>query len=334
MDWHFASPYIFFGFLLLPLLSYLLSKKRRQTGVLFPSTQIVKALPTRFLRRPGKFRFLALWLPVSGLLIALARPQKVISYSESTSTGIDIVIALDISPSMMALDLATQQNIVTRLDVAKQVTEEFIEKRPYDRIGLIAFGGNPYLVSPLTINHGWLLKNLERLHIGMAEQGTAIGSAIGMSVNRLKSLPSKSRIVILITDGESNVGKITPKKAAEVAATYRAKVYTIGIGREENARLPTFDKTGQIRKDRLGRIVWSRMAVGPVDEKTLQEIANLTDAQYFRATNAQQMGEIYDMIDQLETSEIKLKQYAEYQELYHWPLSISIFFILIFWRKL
>ena len=334
MNWHFAFPYVLFGFLLLPLISYLLSKKRRQTGILYPSTQIIKALPARFLRKPGKFRFLFLWLPISGLLLALARPQKVISYSETTSTGIDIVIALDISPSMMALDLATQQNIVTRLDVAKQVTEEFIEKRPYDRIGLIAFGGNPYLVSPLTINHGWLLKNLDRLHIGMAEQGTAIGSAIGMSVNRLKSLTSKSRIVILITDGESNVGKITPKTAAEVAATYLAKVYTIGIGREENARLPAFDKTGKIRKDRFDRIIWSRMAVGPVDEETLREIAELTDAQYFRATNVQQMSEIYDTIDQLETSEIKLKQYAEYKELYHWPLSFSTFFILIFWRKL
>jgi len=231
---------------------------------------------------------------------------------------------------MNALDFATRTDLSTRLEIVKRTVADFIEKRPNDRIGLVAFAKESYLVSPLTLNHDWLRQNLERGRTGLVDgSATAIGPAIGMSVNRLRDLPSESRIVILLTDGEDNVGQIPPIAAAEAAKPFDVKIYTIAAGQTGRVPMPRTDREGNILRRPNGDILVADYIESRVDSETLERIAEITGGQFYRATNPEELQQIYADIDQLETTEVKLRHFAEFDELFFWPLIIGIGFLAL-----
>lgn len=327
MNFEFHDPIYLWLLLLIPIIGILKGKPGNQAAsILFSSTAIAKKISR--LKRSKAWRLLLTLrlFALAALIVALARPQfgKAITHTEAS--GIDIVLALDLSSSMLGLDLSTRNNLITRIDVSKSVMKEFIKDRPNDRIGLIAFAGNPYLVSPLTLNHDWLLTNLERLQVGLIEDGTAIGDAIAMSVNRLKDLPSKSRVIVLLTDGDNNAGQLSPLSAAEVAAAFNSKVYTIAVGK--GGIIPTLflDRNGKIAKNQYGKpeIGSSNFTV---DEKTLVEIAEITGAKSYQASDPDELRDIYREINRLETSNVKLKTYSNYKEAFMMPLILALFII-------
>lgn len=302
----FLYPDLLWLLLLLPTI-YIIKKYRHKKTVLrFPNVQQFKAV-SRSSLLPFKILAFLRYVVMTLIIIALARPQEIDVTTHSSADGIDIMLAVDISSSMMALDFYTEKdkNLVTRLDVAKNVLSEFVTKRKHDRIGLVAFAGGPYLVSPTTFNKEWIMKNIERLSIGMVEDGTAIGDAIAMSCSRLKTSNMKSKIVILMTDGVQNAGTLTPKIAAEAASALGIKVYVVGVGKSGIVHIGVPDKNGNIVRDAFGNpyIIESKSSI---DEKVLQDVASIANGRYFRATNKAQLAEIYDIIDQLEKTEVKI----------------------------
>ena len=249
------------------------------------------------------------------MIVGLARPQRTHSRTEVTANGIDIVLGLDVSGSMQALDFTVDNYRVNRIAVVKSVVSRFIDERPNDRIGLIAFAAAPYIVSPLTLDHDWLLQNLERINVGIGDDGTAIGSAIAAAVNHLRTTTAKSKVVILLTDGVNNSGKISPLAAAEAARALGVKVYTIGVGVRGKAPIPVRDEAGKIH------VV---MANVDVDEKTLQAVADETGGQFYRATDTNSLQKIYDQINRYETSAQTIQKFEHVEELYRWPLFPSL----------
>ncbi len=245
------------------------------------------------------------------MIVGLARPQRMHSRTEVTANGIDIVLGLDISGSMQALDFSVGNSRVNRIDVVKAVVAQFIEDRPNDRIGLVAFAGYPYLVSPLTLDHDWLLQNLERVNVGMGVDGTAIGSALAAAINHLRTTAAKSKVVILLTDGVNNSGKIAPLAAAEAARALGVKVYTIGVGARGKVQIPVKDETGAVH------VI---MATVDVDEKTLQAMASETGGLFYRATDTDSLQKIYAQINRYEKSAQTVQKFEHLEELYRWPL--------------
>lgn len=254
------------------------------------------------------------------MIVGLARPQRGHSRTEVTANGIDIVLGLDVSGSMQALDFEIDGQRLNRIEVVKSVVAKFIEERPNDRIGLIAFAGAPYLVSPLTLDHDWLQQNLERVTIGAGDDGTAIGSAIAAGVNRLRTTPAKSKVVILLTDGMNNTGKISPLSAAEAAKALGVKIYTIGVGVRGKAPIPVRDEAGRMRLI---------MAKVDVDEKTLQTVADLTGGKFYRATDTDSLQEIYEQINRLERTAQTVQKFERYEELYPWALIPSLAILVL-----
>jgi Ca-activated chloride channel family protein len=222
-----------------------------------------------------------------------------------------MILAMDCSGSMEALDFKIGGEPVNRLDVVKSVVSKFIDARPNDRIGLVGFAGAPYLVSPLTLDHDWLQQNLDRVKIGSVEDGTAIGSALATSVNRLREQPSKSKIVVLLTDGQNNAGKVMPETAAQAAKALGVKVYTIAAGVRGEAPIPVTDAFGNKRL---------AMAQVDVDEDTLRKIAAETGGKFFRATDTQSLKNIYAEIDRLEKTTHQLKKFEHHTELFAWAI--------------
>lgn len=329
MNFQFHDPYLLWLLLLIPLLAYLKGRPgNKAPSLLFSNTEIARKVSKLKRSRNKKFIFTLKLLILACLLIAFARPQFIKDESYTEASGIDIVLALDISPSMLALDLATQTNFTTRLDISKAVLEDFIKGRPNDRMGLIAFSGNAYLVSPLTLNHSWLQTNLKRLKVGLGTNGTAIGDAIAMSVNRLKDLPSKSRVIILLTDGESTAGQIAPLTAAEIASTFGAKIYTIAVGKGGIVPTLILNDNGDIMVDHYGRPKIFQAEI-PVDEDALIEIAELTGGKSYKATNVLELSDIYKEINRLETTHVKLQNHVNYQEAFVFPLYLALVLILI-----
>ncbi|MGH7787501.1 MAG: vWA domain-containing protein, partial [Candidatus Binatia bacterium] len=243
------------------------------------------------------------------LVAALARPQLGKAAAQVFSEGIDIMLAVDVSGSMLAEDFQLDGMRANRLDAVKSVVKEFLAQRPGDRVGLVLFAGRPYTQSPLTLDHGWLMKNLDRAQTGMIEDGTAVGSALATAVSRLEASESKSKIVILLTDGQSNAGKVTPMTAAESAKTLGYRVYTIGAGTRGSAPYP--------QTDAFGRRVYVNMPVD-VDEDTLRQVAETTGGRFYRATDTASLRQIYEEIDQLEKSPQEGLQYLDWYELYVW----------------
>jgi len=229
---------------------------------------------------------------------------------------------LDLSWSMMALDMGGPRERVSRFDIAAQVLEDFIRKRTSDRLGLIVFSAVPYLASPLTLNHAWLIENLHRLHVGLIRDlGTAIGDATAAGAKRLKGLKdSKSRIIILLTDGDNNKGEIDPVPAAQLAAALGVKVYTIGIGIEQPCMLYLFEPaTGKLDLNPDGSLR-PGMSLQPANYDVLGKMSALSKGKFYRATNRRELQRIYNEIDRLEKSEIKLRRFTTYRPLYQWPL--------------
>lgn len=322
----FQDPEFLWLLLTIPLIAILRGRSGQGAAILFSSTAIAKKVASKKRSKAGGLLVALRLFALTFLIIALARPQLGKDESFTKASGIDIVLTVDLSSSMLALDFANKNNLVTRLDVAKTVIEDFIKERPHDRIGLIAFGGNPYLVSPQTLNHNWLNTNLERLEVGLVEDGTAIGDAIAMSVNRLKDLESKSRVIILLTDGANNSGRISPIAAAEAAAAFNTKVYTIAAGK--GGVVPAFftDQSGQVIRDRYGQPQIGQ-ANFPVDHETLIEIAEITGAESYKAANIKELTDIYEEINKLEKTEVELKQFALYQEAFMYPLLLGLCFL-------
>ena len=324
MLFRFAHPEAFL-LLLLPLALLLLKGRAgRQAAVQFPAVALAKQVSAFVRSRPGRFRGWARAAILTFLVLALARPQAGEESSEITSSGIDIVLAVDLSTSMWAHDLEISGIPQDRLTVVKRVIKGFIENRPSDRIGLVAFAGEPYLVSPLTLKHDWLLQRLDELEIGMVTDGTAIGSAIGSSVNRLLDQEAETRLIILLTDGANNRGAIEPEPAAEAAAAFGIRVYTVGVGREGFVPYPVeLDRRNRPVRDRNGRVLL-RQRPSDIDLATLQTIAERTDARYFHATETRQLEEIYDQIDALEKTEITFNIRRLYDDYFWIPLAAAL----------
>jgi Ca-activated chloride channel family protein len=223
---------------------------------------------------------------------------------------------------MMALDMGGPDERVSRFDIASQVLEDFVRKRPSDRMGLIVFSAVPYLASPLTLNHDWLIENLHRLHVGLIRDlGTAIGDATAAGAKRLKAIKdSKSRIMIVLTDGDNNKGEIDPVPAAQLAAALGEKVYTIGIGIEQPCNLPRFvPATGKLELDPNGNVI-PAMTLQPANYSVLAKMSALSHAKFYRATNRRELQNIYNDIDRLEKTQVKLRRFTTYRPLFQWPL--------------
>lgn len=293
--------------------------KRKEAAITFSSLSLFSGIPLGWKVRLSHllpfFRLVILIL----LVVALSGPRKILEQTTHQTEGIDIVLAIDASGSMAAEDFKFEGKRLNRLRVVKNVVEDFINQRSYDRIGLVAFGGFAYTVCPLTMDYEWLKLNLDRVDLGILEDGTAIGSAIASSVNRLKKSVAKSKVIILLTDGVSNAGQVDPITAAKVAQQMKIKIYTIGAGSKGLVPIPV---------NFYGRQVYQTIE-SDLDEKTLQEIAQLTQGQYFRATDTESLKNIYKEIDSLEKTKIEEKGYKEYQELFVWFLWLGLFFLLV-----
>ena len=328
----FLYPYVLLLLLLLPLLAWLRGRRGRGAAFLYSSVELVRGI-TNLRQSQSNFWSAKLrWFALALCIVALARPRLGEGETAVTASGIDIVVALDLSGSMAAEDFSIDGMRANRLAAAKDVLEEFIDKRRNDRIGLVAFAGRAYIAAPLTLDHDFLLKNLERLNLGTIEDGTAIGSAMTAGLNRLRDLDSKSRIMILMTDGQNNAGKVPPLTAAEAAETLDVKVYTIGVGKRGMAPFP--------RKGPFGQVVYAQMEVN-IDEETLTEIADTTGGKYYRADSTDNLVKIYEEIDTLEKSEVEVKQYHHYDEIFGWFLLPALVILLLeiilnntVWRRL
>jgi len=266
-----------------------------------------------------KHLFLSRFLAIAFLIIALTRSQTPVEGTKVQTEGIDIILAIDSSISMLAEDFKVGGKRRNRLEVVKDVVAEFIGKRKNDRIGVITFAGRPYTVCPLTLDYNWLNQGLERIEIGMVEDGTAIGSGLAAALNRVKNTEAKSKVVILLTDGRNNMGSISPLTAAEAAATLGVKVYTIGAGNTGYAPYPG--------RDLFGNKAYKNVKVD-LDEQILKDIADKTGAQYFRATDTDSLREIYHEIDKLEKTIIEDQGYLEYNELF-FIFAIAALIILV-----
>ena len=248
------------------------------------------------------------------------RPQKGLLNTKVQSEGIDIVLALDVSTSMLAEDFILNGQRYNRLHVVKEVVKEFIKKRKDDRIGLVVFSGRAYTQCPLTLDYGVLLQFLDRVEIGMIEDGTAIGDGIAAGVNRIRKTEAKSKVLILLTDGNNNAGRVDPQTAAELAKAVDVKVYTIGVGGKGRVPYPA--------QDIFGNKVYQWHNI-QLDDQILQEIATITDGRYFNATDTKGLKEIYALIDKLEKTEVDLDVYMEYEELFKYFLLLALLFLLI-----
>ncbi len=265
-------------------------------------------------------------LKISGLIfliLALARPQFGDKKINVTTEGVNIILALDLSESMRALDFKKDNKIVTRLEAVKGVVLDFIMKREGDRIGMVVFGSNAFTQLPLTRDYNTIAFILERLKIGAAGPSTAIGDAIGISLKRLEDIKSESNIIILLTDGKSNSGELSWQDAAMIAANREVKIYTIGVGTKGKAPFLVSDLFGQ-------RYVYHEV---DVDLKALETIAKQTNASFFQAKDLKSLGKIYEMINNLEKTKVDIEKWVEYKELYPWflvpGLILLLFYILL-----
>lgn len=311
----FARPWLLLLLLAVPLLAYLRGYRGPTAALTFSSTATLRAIGKQSAARVGKILRTLLLLSLSILIVALARPQLGKSLTEVEASGIDIMLVLDVSTSMLTKDFSIGGDQATRLEAIREVTRKFIDGRPNDRIGIIAFAGRPYVVSPMTLDHDWLGQNLERVRIGLVENGTAIGSAMASAANRLTDKKSKSRVLVLLTDGENNSGKIPPNTAAEAVKALKIHLYAIGAGINGVAPAPLFAPNGQPYTDGAGNILYQNQPVH-FNEAGLKEVAKIADGKFFRATDVKSLEAIYRDIDQLEKSTVKVRKYQEYRDLF------------------
>jgi Ca-activated chloride channel family protein len=311
----FLQPEWFWALAVLPLIVLWRGRRGPVAALEYSDTSLVREVARRTRSRIG---WIAWLLPIAAaalMIVGLARPQRTHSRTEVTVNGIDIVLGLDVSGSMQALDFSVENHRVNRIAVVKSVVARFIDERPNDRIGLVAFAGSPYVVSPLTLDHDWLLQNLERINVGLGDDGTAIGSAIAAAVNHLRTTAAKSKVVILLTDGVNNSGKISPLAAAEAARALGVKVYTIGVGVRGKAPIPVRNEAGKVQ------VILANV---DVDEKTLQAVAHETGGLFYRATDTDSLQKIYEQINRYERSAQTVQKFEHVEELYRWALFPSL----------
>ncbi len=290
----FAFPYFLLLLLLIPLLIWLRNALARKQSMQFSSAQVLKDLPVSWRIRIRPILPILYALGLTCLVIALARPQKGLDDSRVRTEAVDIILLLDLSESMDTEDFQKLNRRMSRLDASKNVIERFLEKRPDDRIGVVGFASLPYAVAPLTLDHGWLALRMEGLHTGMLDgRRTAIGDGIASAINRLRDSEAKSKVVILLTDGENNHGTLSPENAAQAAAALGIKIYTIGAG---GARTGFFMRRNE------------------VDEDTLTKIADITSAKFYRARDLETLAAVYEEIDQLEKTEIEVERFTRFEE--------------------
>lgn len=315
----FAHPQMFWLLLLLPmaLAWFLFTRKRQQASLKLSS---IKGFgPVNLLSRLKPVLFGLRLLALAMVVMALARPQtKDVSTRTKTTKGIDIVMAIDVSSSMLAQDLKPN-----RLSALKEVAADFIKKRPNDRIGLVAYAGESYTKTPITSDKSIILGSMREITYGQLEDGTAIGMGLATSVNRLKESKAISKVIILLTDGVNNSGFIEPQTAADLAAEYDIKTYTIGLGTNGNALTPV-----SIKRD--GSYQYGMRQV-EIDEELLKSIADVTGGQYFRATDNEKLEEIYDEINKLEKTEIEEFKYTRFEEKFRPLIFLAIGLLLLEW---
>ncbi|HKL37885.1 MAG TPA: VWA domain-containing protein [Bacteroidales bacterium] len=315
-DITFANPELLFLLvLILPAVAwYILKHRTSESTIQISSGQGLKKAGAsyKYYLRHGLFGFRM--LAIGLLIVALARPQSSKSWQDITTRGIDIVLALDISSSMLARDFNPN-----RLEASKDIAIDFISGRPNDRLGLVVFAGESFTQCPLTTDHSVLTNLFEDIESGMVDDGTAIGMGLATAVNRLKESDAKSRVVILLTDGVNNRGSIAPATAAEIARTFGVRVYTIGVGSQGTAPYPVNTPYG---------VQYRKMEV-EIDEQVLRQIATETDGEYFRATNNQKLKNIYAQIDQMEKSRIEVREYSEKKEEFIWFALIAGILLLL-----
>jgi len=332
-SFEFQYPWLLWALLaLLPLYAFLRGRIGPSSALAFSSAELVRALGSRLRTKAGRLLFFLRLGAVALAIVALAGPRRVNDQTETQASGIDILLVLDLSWSMMALDMGGEGERITRFSIAQSVLKDFVRRRPADRIGLVVFSGAPYLVSPLTLNHAWLQTNLDRLHIGIIrELGTAIGDGTAMGVKRLANIKeSKSRILVLLTDGDNNKGELDPIPAAELARALKVRLYAIGIGKDQPIPLPAFDtSTGQLKLGASGEPLLTSTILQPANYDVLSKMAELGNGRRYIATNRQELESIYDDIDRLERTEVKLRHHRTFTPLFHWPLLAALLLLLL-----
>lgn len=310
-SWYFALL-----LLLLPALFFWWKRRNEPPRVLFP----LPLAPEIRLKSPVRWLLLLRYAALILLVIALARPQNSYRSSERTVSGVDIMMVLDVSASMNIEDLADR----SRLDVAKETMEGFIRGRQNDRIGFLIFSGEPYTLVPPTLDYGLLLKSLRDVELGTLKDGTAIGDGLALAVNRLKNSQAKSRVIILLTDGDNNVGQVDPATAGDLAAGFGIRVYTIAIGREGRVKMPIRTKT--VFGNSVTTYQWFDNALNPA---LLQQIAKVTDGKFYRVTEAQALDSVFKEINRLEKTEIKANEKIKYTDAFERPLKWGVLLLIL-----
>jgi len=341
VNMQFAHPWVLLGLLVVPVLAWMRGDRGGAPAVEFSSTALLRSLGRMAESSAGNFMTGLYYLGLASLIVALARPQGGKTTTQVQASGIDIMILLDVSGSMLTEDYFMDGQRTNRQEAVKSVTKKFIEARTNDRIGLMAFASRPYLVSPLTLDHDWLLQNLDRVHIGQVEDGTAIGSAIAAGLNRLKDPNSKSKVLILLTDGVNNCGKIAPETAAEASKALGVRLYAIGAGTNGNAPVPIYEpNTETPRLDPSGKPMYVEVHV-EFDEAQLKRVAQIANGHFYRAADMKSMQDIFSEIDKLEKSTVQYKKTQQFTDLYPWFLTAGLVLISLemvlaqtAWRRL
>ena len=310
----FAQPAILWLLLLVPAIIayYILRQQKTSPSITVPGVKQFENAADTFRIYLRHLLFALRVIVIALLIIVLSRPQKTDRFQNSTTEGIDIILTLDISGSMLARDFKPD-----RLEASKNVATEFISGRPYDRIGLVVFSGESFTQCPLTTDHAVLINLMREIKSGMIEDGTALGNGLATSVNRIKDSKAKSKVIILLTDGVNNRGEVAPETAADIAKTFGIRVYTIGVGTQGTAPYPVQTPFG---------MQYQNMPV-EIDEALLKDIAGKTGGKYYRATDNNKLEQVYQEIDKLEKSKIDVKQFSRREEKYLVPAMIA--FILL-----
>lgn len=308
---HFHNVEYFYLLIIIPLLVvlYFWIIQKQRPKIMHSAAGFIKLFPVTKIKYFQHIPFFLLILSLVGIIISLARPQSSSTRKEINTEGIDIVVAIDVSTSMLAEDVKPN-----RIEAAKETAKEFIKKRPNDRIGLVIFSGESYTQCPVTIDHSVLLNLIDKIKAGMIVDGTAIGMGLATSISRLKDSKAKSKVVILLTDGVNNTGIISPRTATDIAQTFGIKVYTIGLGTKGMAPYPVKTPFG----------TQYQYVDVKIDDQLLTYIAQSTSGKYFRATNRKSLEKIYSDIDSMEKTTINVSYFTKKQDHYFQFLAVSV----------
>jgi Ca-activated chloride channel family protein len=316
----FRDPLFLILLIIPPVVLYFLKRQARPGAILYPDTAACNEVAPTW----KVWGLAALpWLVAGSLMIlilSLARPQLGLKQSQVRREAIDVVLAIDVSTSMLAEDFRGGGSLNNRMEVVKKVASDFIERRPNDRIGIVIFAGKPYILAPISWDHDFSTTRLKEIKPGMIEDGTAIGSGLATSVNRLRDSKAKSKVIILLTDGMNNAGQIAPEAAAEAAKDMGVIVYTIGAGSKGEVPYPVVDQYGNKQY---------QLMKADLDEALLQKIASITRGRYFRATNAKSLEAIFNRIDKLAKTLLEMPRYQEYLDLYPYFLITALVLLLL-----